>query len=514
MKDINVLQEMIDNKHYIEALNWVDEHIDDISDQVLDKDVFSKLIDDQYSKAPELLIKLMEKKLISLENVKPVRSQFFKRNDELAKVLFKQPGFKIKDDPDDPLLHYYITKDKTELAVELIKSNKVNINEKLDYDTALHLAIKKKNDTVLDALVSSMAINPSIKDINLMLTKKKDKFVLKLIKNKKINPNEQRSGRSLLALSILKDKKEITEALVAEYGVEAFMTKYKREKLESALNSLDVKADALDTHEALLVSTLLASSEKGGKPITVMSTNDFIIYCHVIRENSIPMTELFLVHDIHWVSGEIRILSDNQINVFFNDSLPSMLDQPGSPMNIMGKIFSDVPDVHFYYPDVKLQRAPEGCKIFALDGCYRLDHIKEFLPKSAQGDLFKYLADNKVHQESDSGIIFSSSKLPLYLMKTMQSRELIKNYETRSLEERSLPLNKKIQNSEEVIKNRFLSDGQNKTIDKKRGKLVARLQEKKRSVDQLSEILLENSISGFIKRHYKTNVSNKNKLGG
>ncbi len=158
----------------------------------------------------------------------------------------------------------------------------------------------------------------------------------------------------------------------------------------------------------------------------------------------------FLVFDEgHWVSGLIQVDEVGKARVLVTDSLGI---SPEVAFGAVAECFmAQFESIDLFYSDEKRQQADAGCSVFALDDARHLQTVHRYLPpKYADTGVFGYLADHSDKSALETLIpdfqpqpekTFFRARLPLHLMRTMQSRKLLD--EVVPQRDERLPVNKR-----------------------------------------------------------------------
>lgn len=166
---------------------------------------------------------------------------------------------------------------------------------------------------------------------------------------------------------------------------------------------------------------------------------EFELYCQFLKSITTTFKQRFLIHGKHWNCGEVRIDENANISFFLFDSLPIYLK---SRLDEIERVFSDR-SVTVYIPNVSLQRDTQNCAIFAIDGWRRLEKVGDYLPEGYSRDLFEYFKLHSTLECCKGNIQIYKAQLPLYLMKLMQSRTLVKTEIPSRADENKIPFNHK-----------------------------------------------------------------------
>jgi hypothetical protein len=251
---------------------------------------------------------------------------------------------------------------------------------------------------------------------------------------------------------------------------------------------------------ALLTSAQIAERKNSKKDAytfnpTIIRENEFPAYLDILASAPKPSRERFVIAgDKHWITGDIQINSDGRVSILFIDSL-GLSAQQESKDNVLiiaistvelikqfSRVFSDA-DIHFSID--KRQNIPKGCSAFALDDARHLFVVEKYLPKqyhdaglhgyladaSKNGNAIKILdnsEDTNLFEQKFDEINVNACHIPLPFMRTMQSRDLLKNIDSpyRSQAEKSAPINKKGELASHVAKNEFSKTPYNTSLER------------------------------------------------
>lgn len=311
-------------------------------------------------------------------------------------------------------------------------------------------------------------------------------ILITFIENNIVDVNA--NGKTILALSITAKKQRIIEALASSENFDwhGQLEKIPYHKLMEALQSgYKVFNEALFKHVELqslmkssasfqsiqrvvddpkfeigklqeahvrLIVAAICNRKKLPAPKFLIG-EDFQIYCHFLRAHDKPILERFFIYSkFHWQSGLAHIGDDLTVKLFINGSVENYCFRE---IQIFSEIFKNTNAV-LYTPKESLQKSGSGCSVFALDAWYQEQKINSsYLPEQFQGDLLEYLKHN-----SSQGIfpIHKKVTLPLYLMQSMQSRDLYTKIIPDRSDENNLVINRKGQTPLESFRRYFLND--------------------------------------------------------
>ena len=148
---------------------------------------------------------------------------------------------------------------------------------------------------------------------------------------------------------------------------------------------------------------------------TVFNAKDFKQYLEILNQSPVPVNEKFLIASLHWISGEIEILSDT-VNIFLLDSFGTPDEEHLMTIN---KVFKDK-EINFFVSNSKRQNSGSGCSVFALDDIRHLSTRFQY----TNIPIFEHLNMNiteRIQLESDPTIWVNRCNLPASIMRTKQS---------------------------------------------------------------------------------------------
>jgi hypothetical protein len=175
----------------------------------------------------------------------------------------------------------------------------------------------------------------------------------------------------------------------------------------------------------------------------------------VLRDTPPPHRERFIIADKHWVTCDINITVDGQVSVIFLDSLGLENIKTFQTHAATKKVAKIFPGATIYVPNIIKQGAGIGCSVFALDDLTHLFTLERYLESRFNlSGLHGYLAEQKLASKSETkdeaelendgeAFVITACKLPLPLIRTMQSKDLFHIIDERPQEEKDVPVNKK-----------------------------------------------------------------------
>ena len=196
----------------------------------------------------------------------------------------------------------------------------------------------------------------------------------------------------------------------------------------------------IDENMALRYIDAVVKKQDVQKKVTFFDFSITDKYFEHIKKNLLPNTEeYFIISGMHWYSGVVRRLENNSYEIFLFDPIVSF---HATFLLFIEPVFSNV-TLDFYYNENILQNAEKGCRVMSLDIWKRMHKIGKYLPEKYQGDLLAYLRENVSDVEQNNGTIgVRRFQLPLYMMKSMQSRSLLSQVIPTRSEENNLSINK------------------------------------------------------------------------
>lgn len=162
----------------------------------------------------------------------------------------------------------------------------------------------------------------------------------------------------------------------------------------------------------------------------------------------------------HWYSAKIEI-NEKEVKALLMDSLGSLeLDQCKYQNDFIQVLWSRFKDHNhrIYLDEESRQNDPYTCSAFALEDAINMHKIAQYLPKEAQGNIFKYCDAHQIRTQAlgrNRQLIYT--QLPLKMMQGMQSRRLKSNVIlSRGQQEQQLAINKLGQTALESYENAFV----------------------------------------------------------
>lgn len=181
--------------------------------------------------------------------------------------------------------------------------------------------------------------------------------------------------------------------------------------------------------------------------------DDFLIYCHYLKASCVSTTEQFFIFSKgHWKTGVAKVSKTGRLEMFINDSREELC---APERDIFTAVFRSE-DAVLYTPNVSIQSSGSGCSVFAIDAWYRQQKIIPcYLPSKYKGDLFRYFNEEPIQTVPE---MHHKVVLPLYLMKSMQSRDLHTRIIPSRVNEVDLVINQKGQTPLESARRYFLNN--------------------------------------------------------
>lgn len=175
-------------------------------------------------------------------------------------------------------------------------------------------------------------------------------------------------------------------------------------------------------------------------PVVCEDVRDLQKLCALINDNSEYVREhpvtYILVHNKHFLSGQIRLTPDGKMDVLIMDSLGYSPSQEQVISADVIKIFvSEFSNLNLYYSEEKRQNNVSGCAVFAIDDARHLQTTERYLPgKYKNSGLFGYLSDHaektsldklcKKEKQTETQSLFFC-RLPFHLKRAWQSTALL-----------------------------------------------------------------------------------------
>lgn len=239
-------------------------------------------------------------------------------------------------------------------------------------------------------------------------------------------------------------------------------------------------------------------------------------YLKILKQHlsydALPIKERFILTGAHWVAGYIEITEMKEIKLFFPDNLTTLSSHPQADMMLfLEHIFPDH-DCSVYLGYEQRQFTVAGCQSYALDDAQHLFTVGKYLPKNYNANLFQYLENNGVSQGKVNRFHVFKSSIPLHLMRTKTSRNLLQDIDSRP-EENSIAINKKSSTAIQEYNNDFVGvvSKKNNRLKKKRAQMKVHNEAYIHSKEskQLESDINRHTFEGFQKRFIKVNTSFK-----
>lgn len=258
------------------------------------------------------------------------------------------------------------------------------------------------------------------------------------------------------------------------------------------------------------------------KPTILANIDEYKDYISFLYKRNKSINAKFIVTGAHWLAGVININEKKQVNIIIFDSLGSdpddelyrdvnigILDKTVKLLYYARKTF---PQANIYFSCDKRQNETSSCQVFAIDDLTHLFTLRHNLGKTyRKTGLFGYLAD---HVNSLLTLDYNRQKftvfecaLPLSLLRTKQSRQLLQDISERSLEEQQSLVNKKKQTAYQSAITFFRPDPlgklQNTRIDERFRKLTEHNREYllKTDMSTVKSKMDQFTLAGFKSRH-------------
>lgn len=209
--------------------------------------------------------------------------------------------------------------------------------------------------------------------------------------------------------------------------------------------------------EGLLAITSLNHNKPDTSKITVLNEgiDEFYQYLICILQAKSPLEEIFIISYFHWKSGMIKIDQNNFIHILLNDPMGHVW--ASTEVSTIKMVLTHY-NYKIYVSEENRQKVSPGCSIIALDDARSLLKVQKYLPASySTKGFFAYLNDHAAYQENEAIYLVS---LPLYLMRTMRSRDLKnKVIPSKSIDEQESPINKKGELARDLVERDFVQYG-------------------------------------------------------
>lgn len=285
----------------------------------------------------------------------------------------------------------------------------------------------------------------------------------------KVAPPEKQDAitRKLIQLSIKQANAPLLRLLVDRDKMPEYKLTEKEQTLMMHLLSLDESAhkkimelmnqfygfgqneSLIQLSGGLLTCAEIHNRKKGRYDFspTVLNRSELEEYLQTLKKARPPLRERFVLTGLHWITGDIQIEADGQINVLIIDSLGNkkICLETSWAMKMIAQCF---PTVKLYWSIEQRQHDEVSCSVYALDDVRHLFTIEKYLDKKyATTGLFGYLKDpanrSDLNEEKGRTKIFTfeaiQSYLPLPFLRTMQTRKLFGFIGSRSPEEQKTP---------------------------------------------------------------------------
>ncbi|MHB1949268.1 MAG: YopJ family acetyltransferase [Gammaproteobacteria bacterium] len=194
-------------------------------------------------------------------------------------------------------------------------------------------------------------------------------------------------------------------------------------------------------------------------PTILNEVSEFNAYLLMIKNcKTLPINERFVIADTHWISGQIKVNENKQVEIVFidpsgakysveeKDSYESLSPTLIESIKLFNDIFHDIPaaDKQLYFDPTKRQH-DTGCSVFALDDCRHLFTVEKYMRSLPEGQrsLFDYLKFHKKGEKTVDGVTFTETQLPISFLRTKQSSKAFTLFSTRSEQEQKQKINKK-----------------------------------------------------------------------
>jgi hypothetical protein len=212
------------------------------------------------------------------------------------------------------------------------------------------------------------------------------------------------------------------------------------------LNELTMGYGYIQYPAGLLALTAMHHKKRFPRPPTfIRSTEEELNrYFSVLKKAQVPVCERFIIREgTHWLSGQIDINEDGAASLLIIDSLGVTEQHTFIYGMELITIFSAIFPQHqlYYSSDVK-QKAQQGCSVFALDDIKHLYSVSKYIDRARYPEgLFDFLKQNSEKVYTVANIEITLAHLPLHLLRTTQSKQLLTTMLHST--EAEQPLNKK-----------------------------------------------------------------------
>ncbi|MBX3708161.1 MAG: hypothetical protein KIT56_02960 [Gammaproteobacteria bacterium] len=203
----------------------------------------------------------------------------------------------------------------------------------------------------------------------------------------------------------------------------------------------------INYHGGMLTLAAINSTKNHIIPTIFDLTNETFKYFEIIAKAPRPLRERFVCFKNHWVCGEIEIDGAGKISIVIIDSLGDhkLIHDPNysgsTSATILFQVKKFFSSAEIFLIDEKRQNTPQGCSVFALDDVVHLYSVEKYLSAKYSGSLFDFLRKNQIGTIKRNGMNIHISSLPLYLLRTMASTNLLTILQ--NSEDKDIPINKK-----------------------------------------------------------------------
>lgn len=261
----------------------------------------------------------------------------------------------------------------------------------------------------------------------------------------------------------------------------------------------------IDYFGGLLAMSALKAFGKANSNCTLLTSNAFGEYLSTIsQEQDHDLDELFVLCDAHWLTGQIKKSTNDVHRVVLLDSLGK---KSGFLMATVAAIQSTLSGAHLYVGRNKRQKSAQGCSMFSLDDLQKLFKIENYLPDSYKESGLSGFLENSITQlnEDSDGTVIKYCDLPLYLLKSKQSRTLLSKDIPLRIEESAIYLDKKKRFASDIAHSDFVGT-RNIRINRKLEKTCTLVESFRANHEEAAilEKLTESSFAGFKKRFKPT----------
>lgn len=188
------------------------------------------------------------------------------------------------------------------------------------------------------------------------------------------------------------------------------------------------------TYEGGLLTCAQEASRKKHTyhPTVLRGEHEFLQFLEVLKTLKFPLSEQFIISGGHWISGQIDIDENGNAKIIIIDSNGDSMQY--IPTQDVISHFAD----HFkngliYLSREKRQNAASGCSVFSLDDALHLATLTRMLPAEYEkSGIFGFLEGHPanrpivaLHNDTNANIDVISCQLPLSIIRTMQSDELL-----------------------------------------------------------------------------------------